>query len=346
VTWAAIATANPMGQQVYEHEIRNALREIAGDAWRFADIRVSPLRSRTPHARRSPVGALHRAPLSAARLMGAAAYRTMGLVHRLDLRLPPALGREVLTIHDLPPCRFLDEGRLPASAAAGARRAKIVICPSTFAADEVKSLLDVTRIEVIPYGVSSAYVHVIRADDASLRSFDIWGPFVLHAAGATARKNLRELAAAWAQVSRRVEHLQLVLCGPPDPRRERAFRGLDRVVMTGRLPPETVAALMARASAVVVPSVYEGFGLPALEAMVCGAPVVAARRGALPEVCAEAALLVEPEATALAEGLTRILSDQPLSEELRTLGRVRAAQFEWSAAARSHLDVYRALSTA
>jgi glycosyltransferase involved in cell wall biosynthesis len=344
VTWAAIATANPMGQQVYEHEIRNAVREIAGDAWRFTDVRVSPLRSRGPHARRSPVGVLKRAPLSVGRLMGAAAYRTTELVHRLDLRLPPALGREVLTIHDLPPFRFPDEGRLPASAAAGARRAAIVICPSTFAADEVRSLLDVTRIEVISYGVSSAYVHVTPADDACLRSFDIRGPFVLHAAGATARKNLRELARAWARVSRRIEHLQLVLCGPPDPRREHAFKGLDRVVMTGRLPPETVAALMARASAVVVPSVYEGFGLPALEAMACGAPVVAARCGALPAVCADAALMVEPNATALAEGLTRVLRDGDLRRELCALGRLRAAQFEWSAAARSHLDVYRVLS--
>jgi glycosyltransferase involved in cell wall biosynthesis len=346
VTWAAIATTTAMGQQVYEHEMRNAVSEIAGDELQFIDVRVSSLRSRIPCARRSPVGVLQRVPLSAARLMGAAVYRSTGLVHRLDLRLPPALGREVLTVHDLPPLRFPDEGRLPASAAEGARRAKVVICPSTFAAAEVKDLLDVTRIEVIPYGLSRSYSDVIPADDANLRSRGISGPFVLHAAGATARKNLRELARAWANVSRGAEHLQLVLCGPRDSRRDHAFEGLDRVVMTGRLPPEAVASLMARASAVVVPSVYEGFGLPALEAMACGAPVVAARRGALPEVCGDAALLVEPEATALAKGLTQLLHDRRLTEELRSLGRVRAAQFEWSAAARSHVDVYRAVLSA
>ena len=99
---------------------------------------------------------------------------------------------------------------------------------------------------------------------------------------------------------------------------------------------------MRRASAVVVPSTYEGFGLPALEAMVCGTPVVAARRGALPEVCGDAALLVEPDGAAIAEGIERVLAEEALAGDLRDRGLRRAAEFDWDIAARRHLQVYRA----
>jgi glycosyltransferase involved in cell wall biosynthesis len=340
VTWAAIATANPMGQQVYEREIRHALRQAANEGWTFRDVRVGPMRTPLPGAVRAPARFGRHAPLSVARVVGALVYRTHDLVHRLDLRLPPSLGPEVITIHDLPPLRFSDEGRLPASAAAGARRARMVICPSRFAADEVRELLGVKRIEVIPYGLSPVFRNPIRAGDEVLTALGIRDRFILHAAGATARKNLPELARAWGRVSERYQDVQLVLCGPPDRRRDATFEGLERVVLVGRLPPEDVASLMTRAAVVVVPSVYEGFGLPALEGMACGAPVVAAHAGALPEVCGDAAILVEPTAPALANGLSAVLEERALVEELKTAGRLHASRFSWSAAADAHLSVY------
>lgn len=342
VTLAAIASANPMGQQVYEAEIRRALASRAGggEAWRFVDVRVAPMRATIPGARRSPRGVLERAPLPLATAVGAVAYRTRGLVHRLDLRLPPAPGAEVVTVHDLPPLRFPDEGRLPASAAAGARRAKVVIAPSRFAADEARELLGVKRIEVIPYGLSAAFQAPTAATDELLQRLGIRPPFVLHAAGATARKNLGELARAWGRLSSERLDLQLVLCGPPDGRRTQAFDGLERVVMPGRLEPQVVASLMRRAHAVVVPSVYEGFGLPALEAMACGAPVVAARAGALPEVCGDAALLVEPTAEGLSEGIRVLVLDEGRASDLRERGPARASEFSWEEAARRHVEVY------
>jgi glycosyltransferase involved in cell wall biosynthesis len=342
VTWSAIATSNPMGQQVYEREIRHALRQVADDGWTFRDVRVGPMRTPLPGAARAPTRFGQRAPLTIARAVGAIVYRTTDLVHRLDLRLPPALGPEVITVHDLPPLRFSDEGRLPASAAAGARRARMVICPSRFAADEVRTLLGVKRIEVIPYGLSPVFRNPIPADDVRLAALGIQGRFVLHAAGATARKNLAELARAWGRVAERHRDVRLVLCGPPDRRRDAAFLGLERVVLAGRLSPEDVASLMTRAAAVVVPSVYEGFGLPALEGMACGAPVVAARSGALPEICGEAAVLCEPTAGGLADGLSAVLEDRSLAEEFHTVGPAQASRFSWSTAADAHLDVYLA----
>jgi glycosyltransferase involved in cell wall biosynthesis len=300
------------------------------------------MRTSLPGAVRAPARFGQHAPLPLARAVGGLIYRSNDLVHRLDLRLPPALGPEVVTVHDLPPLRFSDEGRLPASAAAGARRARMVICPSRFAADEVRVLLGVKRIEVIPYGLSPVFRNPIPADDVRLATLGIQGRFVLHAAGATARKNLSELARAWGRIAERYDDVRLVLCGPPDGRRDAAFEGLERVVVAGRLSPEDIASLMTRAAAVVVPSVYEGFGLPALEGMACGAPVVAARSGALPEICGEAAVLVEPTASGFVDGLSAVLESRGLAEELHTAGLAQASRFNWSTAADAHLDVYLA----
>ncbi len=268
-------------------------------------------------------------------------YGNPDLVHRFDLRLPAAWGSEVVTIHDLPPLRFPDEGRLTRSAAAGAQRAARVIVPSRFAGEELAELIGVSDVEIVPYGLSAEYVDSVEATDDDLLAVGICPPFLLHAAGASLRKNLTGLADAWKLISSRHPDLTLVLCGPPAPRRDRLFDGAVRVVKTGRLESSRVGALMRRASAVIVPSVYEGFGLPALEGMACGAPVVAARRGALPEVCGDASLLVEPDGRAIADGIEEVLSNQELAEKLREQGRRRAAEFDWDRAAHEHLRVYR-----
>ena len=242
-----------------------------------------------------------------------------------------------MTSHHL---RFSDEGRLIRSALAGARRAAKVIVPSGFAGRELHELAGVSETVVIPYGVSDEYLHSTAATDESLDSLGISLPFLIHAAGATQRKNLSGLADAWLRLSETRDDLALVLCGPPDVRRDSAFEGLARVIKTGRLEPRTVASLMRRAEAVIVPSIYEGFGLPALEGMACGTPVVAANRGALPEVCGDAALLVEPDGSSIANGILDLLAHEAVAKDLRGRGRARALQFDWGRAARDHLRVY------
>jgi glycosyltransferase involved in cell wall biosynthesis len=247
-----------------------------------------------------------------------------------------------VTIHDLPPLRFRDEGTMPRSAAAGARRARRVICPSRFAADEVEELLQVpaSKIRVIPNGVDEIFFDV----DIEAPSVTPSGPFVLHAAGATERKNLAALADAWRIVSAQHPALTLVLAGPPDDRRTKLFADLPGTRLAGRLAPRDIAGLMRRAELVVIPSRYEGFGLPALEAMAAGCPVVSADTGALPEVCGDAAIMVAPDADAIAAGMERALTDSSERTRLAEAGPRRAREFSWTTSARQHLDVYREAS--
>ena len=342
--WSFRGVSVAMGQQKYEVEIHQAIRRVADESWSFVACPLRPVRARATSGRRFSARIALRGSWTASRTMGACVYRTSQLVHRFDLRLPPAL-HEVLTIHDLPPARFGDEGVVPRSAVESVKRARALICPSLFAAQEIGELLGGDAPTVIPYGVSRAFQSPTPATAAELAALGISGPFVIHAAGAAERKNLPALAAAWREVARLLPDVQLVLCGPPDPRRTAAFEGVPHVRLIGYTPADAVARLTAASSAVVVPSTYEGFGLPALEGMACGVVVVAARRGALPEVCGDAAVLVEPDPSGLAEGIARALTDDKLAARLRDDGPRRAALYSWDDAARAHLDVYsRALS--
>jgi glycosyltransferase involved in cell wall biosynthesis len=141
--------------------------------------------------------------------------------------------------------------------------------------------------------------------------------------------------------------LRLVVVGPDKGGRAEAVRvvarhGLDkRVDFRGHVPQEELAALYRGAACLVFPSRYEGFGLPVLEAMASGTPVVTTTAGALPEVAGEAAIMLEdPTPVALAGGIERAIADQ---ERLRTAGLERARRFTWAETARRTLDVYREL---
>ena len=159
------------------------------------------------------------------------------------------------------------------------------------------------------------------------------------------RKGLDTLAAAVASVRRTHPELTLVLAGPTG---WLSVPGLDgpAVQRLGRVDEATLDALYRRASVCALPSRYEGFGLPALEAMARGCPVIASNTTAIPEVVGDAGVLVAPgDVSAWTDALLRLVDDEPARADLAARGRKRATNFTWATTARAHLDAYVAAVT-
>jgi glycosyltransferase involved in cell wall biosynthesis len=276
------------------------------------------------------------------RLLGALAYPKADLVHRWDVRLPPGR-RDLLTLHDVAQLKYPDEGAAPPALQASARAAIGVICPSQFAADEVREVLGVRRCWVATAGVDDRFRDPPPLTAAQRAALGVPGPYVLHAGGSTLRKNLAALAAAWPAVHAAQPDLSLLLTGPANERRSVLFADLPGVRLAGKVADDDIPSVIASATALVVPSTYEGFGLPALEAMAAGTPVVASRCASLPEVVGDAGLLVEPVGDAIAEALLSVVTDHALADELSAKGLTRSASYTWERTAAAYLDVYREL---
>jgi glycosyltransferase involved in cell wall biosynthesis len=187
-----------------------------------------------------------------------------------------------------------------------------------------------------------------------VRRYGLRSPYCLFVGNLEPRKNLPGLIEAFAQVLRRLEgaglSAQLVLAGTRAWLHAGIFRAVEAhglgaaVVFTDYVPLADLPALYAGATCFVFPSLYEGFGLPVLEAMAAGAPVVAARAGSIPEVAGDAALLVDASAPGeLAAAIEAVLTDAALRERLIMRGHARAALFEWNAVARATRAVYESV---
>jgi glycosyltransferase involved in cell wall biosynthesis len=212
-----------------------------------------------------------------------------------------------------------------------AQHAALVLTPSAFSRNEVIDLLDVPadRVAVVPGGVDARFAPSADPGPARAAHGLTGRPYVLTVASRTARKNLGVLDLAARRLAAR--GVDLVAAGGDRPQ----FRGeqdTTGVRALGHVDDALLPGLYAGAEAFVLPSLYEGFGLTVLEALASGVPVVAADRGALPEVCGTAAQLVDPtDAEAVAEALERAL-DEPAP--WRAAGPPRAAPLTWDATAR------------
>ncbi len=265
------------------------------------------------------------------------------LYHGLNQRLPRRRFRcSVATFHDLfvvtgeystPEFRkrFAEQARHAAMAADG------IIAVSDFTARQVTDLLGISRDRI-------RVVHHGTRPPAAVRPVEEREPMILHVGAVQKRKNLARLVDAFAAVA---SHWRLVLAGSAGYGAE-AIAGKiaespcrDRITVTGYVPLAELDSLYQRASLLAFPSLDEGFGIPILEAMGAGLPVVTSNCSAMPEVAGRAALMVDPEQTEdLALALVRLTSEPDLRRHLAELGRARAREFPWARAVSGTWNAY------
>jgi glycosyltransferase involved in cell wall biosynthesis len=264
----------------------------------------------------------------------------------------------VVTVHD---ATFFSEPALH-SAVRGAfyrsatrtavRRATRVVVPSFSTRDELVRLLeaDPDRIDVARHGVDSATFHVAdqaERDRVTARLGIKQQPYVAFLGVLERRKNVPNLIRGWVQACDGLaEPPALVLAGSSgwDDEVDQAVAEVPaglRVLRPGYLRPADLAGLLGGAAVVAYPSAAEGFGLPVLEAMACGAPVMTVARLSLPEVGGDAVDYTEPDAESIGAGLRALLEDEPRRRALAEAGQVRAREFTWAASAEAHAQAYR-----
>ena len=263
------------------------------------------------------------------------ASRSLDVLHYpLTVPIPRSRVPDVVTLHDVQhhdlPELFTAARRTYRGRAydRAARNASAVIVPSAFvrarAVDRLQ--LDQALVHVIPHGVDHA---LFRPGE------DTREPFLLYPAHALPHKNHAALLEAFALLRTELPELRLVLTGSGLGQLENVPEGVE---LLGIVAVEELASLYRTAACLVFPSLYEGFGLPPLEAMATGCPVAASNVGAVPEVCGEAAVFFDPgDPAAIANGVREALA---LADELHELGIARAARFTWEESARRHDAVY------
>ena len=284
--------------------------------------------------------------------------RRVDLFHGLNQRLPRCrFHRQVVTVHDVFPLSSRPysspafQARFSAVIADAVRRADRIICVSAYTRDQLCRALALRpeSCDVVHHGVEQHPPPPSQAALARARALAGDGPFFLSVGAVQRRKNTRAAVEAVSRLPA-AHRARLVIAGSAGHGAEEVFdliqrRGVgDRIRMLGYADDQTLAALYAQATALLFPSLEEGFGFPVLEAMTRGLPVIASQTSSLPEVAGEAAVLVAPEdIEAMSQAALRMLEDPAWRKQWSARGQARAALFTWPRAARATLDVYRSL---
>lgn len=281
---------------------------------------------------------------------------SLNVFHGTHFVLPAVRrAKTVLTVHDLiflrHPEHFLDQPlnrkEHGARLAATVQRADAIIAVSKRTRDDLIELLKVSadRIRVINEGVAQLFLRPAMAQALQqVRDRLGWqGAYLVFVMGTPEpRKNLPRAVAAARQAAPK---LPLVIVGPPDPIKTLLKGDTRGTILIGSLPDAELAALLQGATLALYPSLAEGFGLPALEALAAGVPLVTSNVGALPEVVGDAALSVDPHSTeAIAEAIRCLLADDSLRQDMIEAGRARAGELSWERAASKTMALYRELA--
>jgi glycosyltransferase involved in cell wall biosynthesis len=280
------------------------------------------------------------------------------LVHYTNYLAPLAANVPyVVSIHDmslslLPTCHTLKKRLLTSSLVPlVARGARLILVPSESTRRDVIRLLrvDPGRVRLIPYAAAPLFRPSTEGPERLARAYGVRPPYFLYVGTLEPRKNLVRALRAFARVatSRLPDHTFVVVG-------QRGWKYADvlaeagradlqgRVVLPGYVPEEDLPAFYTHANAFVYPSLYEGFGLPVMEAMACGTPVLTSHNSSLAEIGEGAALLVDPlDEQAIGDGLEALAHDPSLRERLARQGRNRAAGYSWERTGRETVAAYQ-----
>ena len=282
------------------------------------------------------------------------------LVHEPHYVLPPAIRcRSVVTIHDC--IHLMFPQYLPSKLAhvyakgsmwSATRKADRILTVSEASKRDILRLFNVRpeKVVVVYNAIDERFLAPANAERMDLvrQRYQLDDPFVLYVGNIKPHKNIERLIDAFGRARHQgPDNLKLVIIGDeiskyPALRQSVHKHKLDKHVrFLGFQPQETLAAFYRLARAFVFPSLYEGFGLPALEAMACGAPVVTSNVSSLPEVAGGAALLVDPyDSEAIANGIVRAVTDDAMRADLIARGYERARSFSWTQSVRKIHDIY------
>jgi len=232
-----------------------------------------------------------------------------------------------------------------------AKRADAIVAVSESARRDIVSVLKVPadKVRVIHEAAGEEYRPIeCRGDlERVTNAYELQDPFILSVGTIEPRKNLERLLAAYSDLRQAGRREKLLLVGQLGWKYHGVLREIDRLALRncirilGYVPDADLPAIYNLASVLAFPSLYEGFGLPVLEAMACGTPVLTSNCSSLPEIAGDAAVLVDPRShDSIFEGLRRMLIDPGLREHLRAAGLRRAAQFSWAKAAAETTQLY------
>jgi len=270
---------------------------------------------------------------------------------------PMAPCKIVAAIHDISfehladTYKLLERTQMKLTIRRTARRANHIITCSDFSRDDIVGTYDISpeKVSAIPLAAPKWFQPVTNEAklDEIRQKYQLDRQFILGVGSVQPRKNLVRLIEAYSSLAKRRDVPPLILVGKKAWLFEESIKAAadhaveDKVRFTGFVPDEDLPALYSLSKFFVYPSFFEGFGIPPLEAMQCGSPVISGDRTSLPEVVGNAALMVDPfEVSAIENAMARLLTDDELRTALRQKGFERAKLFSWKRTARMTLDVF------